>query len=78
MGKVAVALLLFIGVFASVALGQMRASTYVPMDDWVYPVLDRMIARGEIDVAGSGLKPWTRMQIASLLKKCLRCEDEGF
>jgi hypothetical protein len=75
MGKVAVALLLSITLFAGAAPGQTGASSYVPMDDWVYPVLDRMIARGEIDIVGSGIRPWTRMQIASLLKRCQRCES---
>jgi hypothetical protein len=78
MVRVAVALLLFVSVFTSIATGQTRASNYVPIDDWVYPVLDRMIARGELDVSGSGIRPWTRHQIASLLKQCRRCEGTDF
>jgi hypothetical protein len=56
------------------AMGQARASSYVAMDSWVYPVLDRMIARGEMQSDGSAMRPWTRMQIASLLIHCRSCE----
>jgi hypothetical protein len=46
------------------------------MDSWVYPVIDRMIARGELDADGVGMRPWTRVQIASLLERCEKCEGE--
>jgi hypothetical protein len=58
----------------SCALGQAHASSYVAMDGWVYPLLDRMIARGELPNEGSGMRPWTRLQIAKLLESCSSCE----
>ena len=37
------------------------------MDSWVYPVVDRMIARGELEADAVAMRPWTRAQFASLL-----------
>lgn len=42
-------------------------STYVPMDSWIYPALDRLHALGYADTAFLGLRPWTRMSIAHML-----------
>ena len=42
-------------------------STYVPMDSWIYPALDRLQALGYIDYAYRGLRPWTRLSIAHVL-----------
>jgi hypothetical protein len=42
-------------------------STYVPMDSWIYPALDRLEALGYIDYAYRGLRPWTRLSIAHVL-----------
>ena len=42
-------------------------SPYVPLDSWVYPALDRLIALGYIDTAIVGLRPWTRRECARLL-----------
>ena len=76
MRNVAVLSLLFIVVLSAVLSGQSHPSSYVPMDDPVYLILDRMIARGELDIAGSGIRPWTRRKIASLLEKCHHCESD--
>jgi hypothetical protein len=35
-------------------------SSYVPLDSWIYPVLDRLSAMGLIPSQASGLRPWTR------------------
>ena len=78
MRHIAVVILLMVIVIASDAPGQTHASSYVPMDDWAYPVLDRMIARGELDVAGTGIRPWTRLRIGELLERCTRCEGPDF
>ncbi len=78
MRKVAVLSLLYIVVLLPVVSGQSRSSSYVPMDDSVYSILDRMIARGELDVSGSGIRPWTRLQIASLLRRCQHCEGTEY
>ncbi len=44
-------------------------SPYVPLDSWVYPALDRLIAAGHIQSAFLGMRPWTRMQCARLLEE---------
>ena len=44
------------------------ASPYVPLDSWIYPALERLIALGYIKSAVLGMRPWTRMQCAHLLE----------
>lgn len=48
-----------------------QASPYVPLDSWVYPALDRLAALGEVPGGFYGLRPWTRMECAGLLKEAL-------
>jgi hypothetical protein len=43
------------------------ASPYVPLDSWVYPVLDRLGALGYAPSAFAGLRPWTRMECARIV-----------
>ena len=43
------------------------ASTYVPLDSWVYPAIDRLAALGYIQTDFTGLRPWTRMECARLV-----------
>jgi hypothetical protein len=43
-------------------------STYVPMDNWMYPALDRLYALGQIDTAYLGMRPWTRVSIVHMLE----------
>jgi hypothetical protein len=43
-------------------------STYVPMDNWIYPALDRLYGLGQIDTAYLGMRPWTRVSIAHMLE----------
>lgn len=45
-----------------------QGSTYVPMDSWIYPALDRLYGMGYIDTAFLGLRPWTRLSIAHMLQ----------
>ena len=45
-----------------------RSSTYIPMDSWVYPALDRLQGLGYLDTAFLGLRPWTRLSIAHMLQ----------
>ncbi len=42
-------------------------SPYVPLDSWVYPAFDRLIAFGYVKSGFAGLRPWTRMECARLL-----------
>jgi len=42
-------------------------SPYVPLDSWVYPAMERLLALGFIQSADLGMRPWTRMECARLL-----------
>src|SRR5579859_400816 len=44
-------------------------SPYVPLDSWVYPLLDRLIASGAITDAILGMRPWTRLECARLVSE---------
>jgi hypothetical protein len=46
-----------------------EGSTYVPMDSWIYPALDRLHALGYVDSAFLGIRPWTRLSIAHMLEQ---------
>ena len=46
-----------------------EGSTYVPMDSWIYPALDRLHAMGYLDTAYLGIRPWTRLEIAHMLEQ---------
>jgi hypothetical protein len=43
------------------------ASTYVPIESWVYPAFERLAAEGYLPVAFFSLRPWTRMDCARLV-----------
>jgi len=45
-----------------------QGSVDVPMDNWIYPALDRLHALGYVDTAYLGLRPWTRSSIAHMLE----------
>jgi len=53
---------------ASMAEADTQASVYVPLDNWIYPALDRLHALGYIDTAFLGMRPWTRASIAHMLE----------
>jgi len=42
-------------------------SPYVPLDSWVYPAMERLMAMGLVDSGFLGLRPWTRRECARLL-----------
>lgn len=42
-------------------------STYVALDSWVYPVMDRMAALGYMPTQVAGQRPWTRSECARLI-----------
>ncbi len=44
-------------------------SPYVPLDSWVYPALERLIALGYIKSGFLGIRPWTRMECARMLEE---------
>ncbi len=41
----------------------------MPLDSWVYPAFERLIAWGYIDGAYLGLRPWTRLACTRLLQR---------
>ncbi|HEX4022403.1 MAG TPA: capsule assembly Wzi family protein [Acidobacteriaceae bacterium] len=43
------------------------ASTYVPIESWVYPAFERLAAEGYLPTAFFSLRPWTRMDCARLV-----------
>ena len=48
---------------------QNMGSSYVPLDSWVYPALERLAAMGYVQTAFLGIRPWTRMECARLLEE---------
>ena len=44
-------------------------SPYVPLDSWVYPGLERLIALGYIKSGFLGIRPWTRLECARMLEE---------
>jgi len=54
-----------------------RASAYVPMDSWVYPAFDRLVALGVTNSAIVGLRPWTRKECARILEEISGEVDES-
>jgi hypothetical protein len=44
-------------------------SPYVPLDSWVYPAMDRLIALGYLSSSIQGMRPWTRLECARLLQE---------
>jgi hypothetical protein len=53
------------------------ASPYVPLDSWVYPAFDRLIALGYITSASQNQKPWTRLECARLVEEAGESIPEG-
>ncbi len=45
------------------------ASTYVPIESWVYPAFEQLAAEGYLSAAFFSLRPWTRMDCARLEKQ---------
>jgi hypothetical protein len=44
------------------------SSTYVELDSWVYPAIERLTAQGVIQYPFLGLRPWTRRTIYQMLE----------
>jgi membrane-associated phospholipid phosphatase len=44
-------------------------SPYVPLDSWVYPAFERLIAMGYVKSAMLGMRPWTRLECVRLLEQ---------
>lgn len=46
-------------------------TTYVPLDSWIYPALERLIASGYIRYQFLGLRPWTRTAVADMIAEAV-------
>jgi hypothetical protein len=44
-------------------------TTFVPLDSWIYPALQRLIALGYIQSQFLSIQPWTRQECANLLQE---------
>jgi hypothetical protein len=48
------------------------SSTYIELDSWIYPAVERLAALNIIDSAFAGIRPWTRMAVYAMVA---RAED---
>ncbi len=55
--------------------GPQTGTTYVPIDSWVYPAFDRLMALGYIRTAEAGIRPWTRAECARLVTEAQQAID---
>jgi hypothetical protein len=46
-----------------------QGSTYVPMDSWVYPVLERLGSMGLVPSQSVSIRPWTRQECRRQLRE---------
>jgi len=51
-------------------------STFVPLDSWIYPALDRLAALGYIHTQFLGMRPWTRLECAGLVQTASDTSDD--
>lgn len=56
--------------------GPQTGTTYVAIDSWVYPEIDRLAALGYIDTAESGMRPWSRSECARLVEEATQGIDQ--
>lgn len=52
------------------------ASTYVPIESWVYPAFERLAAEGYLQSAFFSLRPWTRNECARLEEEAKETEEQ--
>jgi hypothetical protein len=52
-------------------------SPYIPLDSWVYPAFERLIAGGYVDSAYLGLRPWTRLSAVRLIAQAQKALGES-
>jgi hypothetical protein len=54
-----------------------KASPYVPLDSWIYPALERLIALDYVHTAFANSKPWTRAECAAFVDEAGQRLGEG-
>ncbi|MBV8208396.1 MAG: phosphatase PAP2 family protein [Acidobacteria bacterium] len=52
-------------------------SSYIELDSWIYPALDRLIALGVIHRPFMGLRPWTRTDAAEMLAAAIPVDQDA-
>jgi hypothetical protein len=52
------------------------ASSYVPLESWVYQALDGLTVAGVVQSSFSDMRPWTRMECARLVKEAVAAVDQ--
>jgi hypothetical protein len=58
---------LFLATQNGVAGTRSLGTTYLPLDHWAYPVLERALANGALPQQFLGQRPWTRTSVANML-----------
>ena len=53
-----------------------EASSYVPLDSWIYAAFDRLAAMGYAPTSSATVRPWTRLECARLLAEAHTGTDE--
>lgn len=53
------------------------SSTYIELDSWIYPAVERLAALGVIKTEFLGLRPWTRMAVYEMLADVDENEVDG-
>ena len=51
------------------------ASSYVPLDSWIYADFDRLAAMGYIPTSSATMRPWSRLECARLLAEAHETTD---
>lgn len=51
------------------SLSNTTASTYIELDSWIYPAIERLEAQGIIRFEFAGLRPWTRRAVYQMLAR---------
>ncbi len=54
-----------------------KGSSYVPIDSWIYPALDRLAALGLVRSQISGLRPWTRAECRRQALEAAEQQESG-
>jgi hypothetical protein len=64
----------FVGEPRRVSLAS-AGSTYVALDSWIYPAVERLVAMGILRDQSLGLRPWTRTAVAGALAQAKDFDD---
>jgi hypothetical protein len=54
-----------------------KASSYVPLDSWIYAAMDRLAVMGYLPTSTATIRPWTRLECARLLAEAHAGFDEN-